>query len=400
MAGILPQVIQNLQGLQGLQQGRMQMDAYKKQQADTEEASLALRDYYKTQNPESLVNATLKSPQLAGQVLQSIGIVDDKQKQAGAADIAMLWQARGNPEAFRGAMAKRVDGILQRQGNPSDSISLGMLYEQDPAKAEQMLKVAAAGLEAQGYKTGVFGDAQSDQTPASIKELEFYEKLKERNPEAAAKFAKAKGYVDTPKEQNQTEAQRNLQQYQKLQSESPELAKQFGQAVGLVSKEGKELSAQAQKRLSEFTDSAIQNGMLEQKYNTLASDFEKADVSGGIQTSWSQWAREQTGNQDEVTELRKEFFKIRGSEVVNNLPPGAASDADIATALSGFPSDKASGKQIASFLRGLAKLKAKERELNDFKASYISDKGTERGMLDAWKEKQGAGNVIDWGSLN
>lgn len=161
-----------LQGISGLKQDRqatemnqMKMDAYKKQQADTEEASLALRDYYKTQNPESLVNATLKSPQLAGQVLQSIGIVDDQQKKAGAADIAMLWQARSNPEAFRGAMAKRVDGILQRQGNPSDSISLGMLYEQDPAKAEQMLKVAAAGLEAQGYKTGVFSQQEQEKKP-------------------------------------------------------------------------------------------------------------------------------------------------------------------------------------------------------------------------------------------
>jgi hypothetical protein len=242
--------------------------------------------------------------------------------------------------------------------------------------------------------------ATSKAIPDSVEEFEYYQNLQKTNPSEAVKFAKSRGYVDTPKEENRTEADRNLARYQALQKENPELAKAFGQSVGLVSKEGKELSAQTQKRLSEFTDASIQNSMLEQKYSTLANDFEKADLSGGIQTTWSQWAREQTGNQDEITELRKEFFKIRGSEVVNNLPPGAASDADIAMALSGFPSDKASGKQISSFLRGLAKLKAKEKELNEFKANYVSEKGTERGMLQEWKAKQNAGgNVVDWNSL-
>lgn len=223
-----------LQGISGLKQDRqatemnqMKLDAYKKQQADTEEASLALRDYYKTQNPESLVNATLKSPQLAGQVLQSIGIVDDQQKKAGAADIAMLWQARGNPEAFRGAMAKRVDGILQRQGNPSDSISLGMLYEQDPAKAEQMLKVAAAGLEAQGYKTGVFGD-QKDQmtayqqasTDLRKQELEF--KRQEKQTETQLKILEAQ----MKREDNDLKKQDLQLKIQEQQQKLADLSKQ------------------------------------------------------------------------------------------------------------------------------------------------------------------------------
>ncbi len=227
MAGILPQVIQNLQGLQGLQQGRMQMDAYKKQQADTESASLALRDYYKTQNPESLVNATLESPQLAGQVLQSIGIVDEQQKQAGAADIAMLWQARGNPEAFRGAMAKRVDGILQRQGNPSDSISLGMLYEQDPAKAEQMLKVAAAGLEAHGYKTGVFSDSQGQmsayqQASTDLRKQELEFKRQEKQTETQLKILEAQ----MKREDNDLKKQDLQLKIQEQQQKLADLSKQ------------------------------------------------------------------------------------------------------------------------------------------------------------------------------
>lgn len=386
-----------------LEANQMQLDKAKQQQKDTEEASLALRDYYKTGNQESLINATLKSPELAGNMLKAVGLVDEQQKQSAAADAATLWQVADSPELFHQTIAKRTDEIMRKGGDPTQIIQLGMMYDKDPSGAKQQLRAVAAGLEAQGYKTGVFS-TEEEKTPQSQREFEYYQQLKKQNPEAAAQFARGKGYIETGREENRTEAQRNLSEYQRLMKESPELAKQFGQSVGLVSKEGKELSAQTQKRLSEFTDAAMENQNLEQKYSTLADDFSKAALSGGVNTTWSEWIKEQTGNQDEISGLRREFFKIRGSEVVKNLPAGAASDADVALALAGFPSDKASGEQIASFLRGLAKLKAKERELNEFKASYISEKGTERGMLDAWKESQkqksSSGNVVDWGSLN
>ena len=338
-----------------------------------------------------------------------IKFASDQQKARAAQGAGAFYNAlnSGNKQAAL-VIAQQYQDEINGLGDPSFTVDSVSELLQTPEGTEQLKQMSLGMVQMAGgpeqfakFTQEQRKPAQASDTPASIRELEYYQKLQQTNPEAAAKFAKSRGYVDTQKEENRTEAQRNMAEYQRLTKENPELAKQFGQSVGLVSKEGKELSAQAQKRLSEFTDSAIINSNLEQKYTTLANDFEKADLGGGIQTSWSQWAREQTGNQDEITELRKEFFKIRGSEVVNNLPPGAASDADIAMALSGFPSDKASGKQISSFLRGLAKLKAKEKELNEFKASYISDKGTERGMLQTWKESQNSasGNVVDWNSL-
>lgn len=371
-----------------LQGQKLELDAAKQKQADLQEASTALQDYYKTGNQQSLINATLKSPQLAGQMLTSLGLDDERKQKQAATDVAELWQLRSNPEEFRAAIAKKADSYLMNRSNPSNIINLGMAYDKDPKQAEMMLQSVGAGLEASGFKTGIFGNPQDNETPSSQKEFEYYQQLQKSNPEAAKQYAKAKGYIESGREENRTEAQRNLAEYQRLQGDNPELAKQFGQAVGLVSKEGKELSAQAQKRLSEFTDAAIENQTLEQKYSTLASDFDKANVGGGVGTTWTEWAKEQTGNQDEISSLRKEFFKIRGSEVVKNLPAGAASDTDVAMAMAGFPSDKASGAQIASFLRGLAKLKGIERGFNEFKANYISENGTERGMLQAWKESQ------------
>ncbi len=386
MAGLFPQVIQNLQGLQGLQANKAQMQDYEQQKTDMSDASNSLRNYYKTGNQEDLINATLKSPQLANQVLASVGLDDKRKQQAAASDLAELWQLRQDPQAFQERGLQRVESILARKGYPQDTINLMMTQAKDPAKAEQIMRVLGAGLESAGYQTGIFGGNQ--EAPSSQKEFEYYQSLKQRDPQAAELYARGKGYIETGREENRTEAQRNLAKYEELMQTNPALAKQFGQAVGLESKEGRELSAQAQKRLSDFTDSAIESGQLENKYTTLAGDFEKSALSGGFKTTLGEWVAEATGSQDEMSNLRKEYFKVRASEVIKNLPPGAASDADIAMAREGFPSDKANGKQVASFLRGVAKLKGLERKLNEFKANYISENGSERGMLQAWKESQ------------
>ncbi len=101
MATFFDTAVSGAAGLQGLKSNQMQMDAYKQQQADTTEASNALRDYYKTGNQESLINATMKSPQLAQQVLQSVGIDSQQKQQRAAQDVAELWQLSDNPDAFK-----------------------------------------------------------------------------------------------------------------------------------------------------------------------------------------------------------------------------------------------------------------------------------------------------------
>lgn len=186
MAGLLPQVIQNLQGLQGLQANKVQMQDYEAQKADMSEASNALRDYYKTGNQESLINATMKSPQLAQQVLQSVGI-DNKQKQQRAAqDVAELWQLSDNPDAFKQRALKRVESIMQSGGNPSDTIALLQAYDKDPQQAKQMLRSIGAGLEATGFSTGIFsGQAepmtafQQASTDLRKQELDFNKQQKQ-----------------------------------------------------------------------------------------------------------------------------------------------------------------------------------------------------------------------------
>jgi len=400
-------VLQNVGALQGLAANKQAMDQQQMQMQQEQQADELLNQFQQGggQDFGLVQKAVLLSPTKAQNVLATIGIADDIQKKQAASDIVTLRSALTDPATFRTTVAKRVQAIKDRGGDPTDTIGLVSLYEQGgPEAVDRELGFVGAALANEGYiKPELLGisTGATDQ-PTSQREFEYYQRLQRENPAAAEKFARARGYIETGREENRTEAQRNLSEYNRLVKEDPELAKQFGQSVGLVSKEGRELSAQSQKRLSEFTDAAVENQRLEQKYLTLADDFQKSGMSGGLQTTWTETAKELSGNQDEISALRREFLKVRGSEVVNNLPPGAASDADIAMALSGFPNDKANAEQVSGFLRGLAKLKGFNAKFNEFKANYISENGSERGMLAAWKEqstKADDTNVVDWGSL-
>lgn len=118
----------------------------------------------------------------------------------------------------------------------------------------------------------------------------------------------------------------------------------------------------------------------------IASDYEALAPASGAIANWQEAYKSITGQQDSVTTLRTRYAGLRASEVVKNLPPGAASDKDIELALSGFLPPNAQPDQVASFLRGMAKLSAFDEGYNTFKARYIDENNGQRGLIDAWKK--------------
>lgn len=300
----------------------------------------------------------------------------------------------GNTQAAL-QIAQQYQDDINSLGDPTFTVETVSQMMQTPEGIEQLKQMAlgttqlAAGPEQMARFSAQQADPGRQTAPTSVQEQQYYQQLLKTDPAAAEAYGRKAGFIETGREQAKTEAERNLERYKLLKEQDPKLAKQFGQQVGLVSREGKELSANAQKRLSTFIDSSVESGRLEQKYMTLADEFSKSGIQGGflgVGGTWRETLKDVSGEQDAITSLRKEFLKVRGSEVVSNLPPGAASDADVALALAGFPTERSNGEQVASFLRGIAKLKGFEKRFNEFKANYISENGTERGMLQAWKE--------------
>lgn len=199
------------------------------------------------------------------------------------------------------------------------------------------------------------------------------------------------GLKDTAtRPQDLTSSQRDFQEYQRLLEADPQAAEIFGRQAGFLTKEGQKLSSHAEKRLGAANDEAVQSSAAARNYAGLAEDFAKSGAAGGTRAKWSESYKELTGSEDAVSQLRQEYRQIRNTEAVKNLPPGVASDKDIELALSGFPSDTSNAEYIASFMRGMSKLAGHRAGYNEFKSQYISDNGTERGFLSAWKERSEA----------
>jgi hypothetical protein len=267
-----------------------------------------------------------------------------------------------------------------------------MAYEQDPAQAETQMKAVAAALEARGAKTGVFEMSATGATPASIQEIEYYERLKATNPEAAEKFARSRGYVDSPREQAQTPQEKNMQRYQQMVADGDPNAEAFGRSAGLVSKEGMQLSARAETEIQGAVQQAEDNAVNVTKYLDLASRFRDSDISGGILGvggSWREALKSVVGSQDEVTRTISSWQKIRSGEAIASLPQGPATDADIRLALKPLP-ENANAEYTDSYLRGLAKVAEYKAEFAQAKADFVSENGSLRT-----KDGQNFGKV--WG---
>lgn len=152
--GIVPQIIQNQQGLQQLQMNRQQMEQQSNLMKQEQQADELLSQFQQGGGRDfGLVQkAVLLSPTKAQNVLATIGIADKTQKTQAAADIITLRSSLGNPETFRRAVAQRVQAIKDRGGDPTDTIGLVSLYEQGgPEAVDRELGFVGAALANEGY---------------------------------------------------------------------------------------------------------------------------------------------------------------------------------------------------------------------------------------------------------
>ena len=279
---------------------------------------------------------------------------------------------------------------LKRSGATEASGSLYQLLEQgDIAGARTLLADPATQQAINSLGPGSFTAENAlqmlNEDPDSLKDLSL----------STYRFAGgdlSRIGIKDPAKVGKTAAVSDYEYYQELKKTDKEGAAQFGRKAGFISREGQELSGHMQKRLSTASDLAVESENNAGRFKTLADDFTKANVGGGLFSGkWGESIKDITGNQDAVTDLRKRYNAVRASLVVKNLPPGAASDTDIALALSGFPSDNATGEQISSFMRGMAKIEEETARFNNFKSEFISEHGAERtkdgqSMLSQWKK--------------
>ena len=150
-------------------------------------------------------------------------------------------------------------------------------------------------------------------------------------------------------------------------------------------RQSSKLSAASERALIDSQELSTKAGQNASEFKILSDQVAEAGFSGGVVSSFSETMAKLLGTQDDVTELRRKFNKVRLSEGLQNLPPGPATDKDMAEAFKGVPPENAPSSQVVSFLKGAEKMAKFDQAWHEFRSSYISENNNTRGLLPAWK---------------
>lgn len=159
--------------------------------------------------------------------------------------------------------------------------------------------------------------------------------------------------------------------------------------------EARKLSSFMQKQLSKAIEGYEVAQTSYRNMEGLVNDWRSLapEMKSGLSAQWDEWLKEKMGSEDDYTALRKRYNGLRASEATKNLPPGPASDKDIALALSGWLQSTANPQQVALFLNGLVRIERFSAAYNRFKANHIESNRNEEGLLDAWNKRYYSGKI-------
>jgi hypothetical protein len=160
---------------------------------------------------------------------------------------------------------------------------------------------------------------------------------------------------------------------QQLNLKSQEVAATVAEKLASAGAKLNEVPADTKKLINESAVAAATSKQSAGQFNDLAKRLEAEGGGYGIFSSASDYLKKGVGFQGGMTQLRQEYIRLRNTAAIKSLPPGPATDRDIALALRGFPGDNASASDLASFLRGMAKLQDIDASINNAKTDWLTN---------------------------
>jgi hypothetical protein len=122
--------------------------------------------------------------------------------------------------------------------------------------------------------------------------------------------------------------------------------------------------------------------------SNLAYRIGEADLTAGFRGKVTEYIKQVAGTQDIETAIRKEYDLVVKSGMLKYLPPGVASDKDVALVLQGLPDTFTDGETARRYIMGLAKLQRQQAKYQQERISYAKDNsGDMSGFLDGQKNK-------------
>ena len=111
------------------------------------------------------------------------------------------------------------------------------------------------------------------------------------------------------------------------------------------------LTATLEKEIRDLTKKSEENKLVAGRINGLIGDIETHGGWAGVGGTAAEFFKGLAGSQENVSQWKSDFTRLVNSEIVNNLPPGVASDKDIELIKSGFPNNTWNQEQLVGWLQ-------------------------------------------------
>jgi hypothetical protein len=369
---------------------------------------------------ESRLKQEQQQQQMANQKLIQEGFTKLRQPGATAADYANLamvlpeTQAKAVRESFSMLSGERQQNALQQSGQVFSAfkagkpeIAISLLDRQIEAKRNSGDNEGAMFLETWRDVAKENPKATEDyfgftisQMPGGDKIIESAVKLgAERRTEQLQPSVLTKSEQDAKKAKSEAEIKaiesqfaerlqqaglteknwnvKNLQSQindraAKLNLDKQTTAATVAEKMSSIQKNLNDIPSDTRKLINESAVTAATAKQSADQFNDLAKRLDASGGGYGVFSSASDFLKKGAGFQGGMTQLRQEYTRLRNTAAIKSLPPGPATDKDIAMALKGFPSDNASAGDLSSFLRGMAKLQDVDASISNAKTDWLA----------------------------
>ena len=155
---------------------------------------------------------------------------------------------------------------------------------------------------------------------------------------------------------------------------------------------GSKPTATSQKEVIRLANSAESRIETNNSIDGIIRNVDAAGGSEGYAGTAAEFIKNAFGEQDEISLWKKNFTNLINTEVVNNLPPGVASDKDIELIKSGFPTEHWDKKTIVLWMQAYKKINNYLAARENFRARHIEETGRFTGWQTGFDEYWESGN--------
>lgn len=354
----------NLAGIMD-KQAEQQRQLELQRQMQTDLGGLAMKVKDGTAGAQDFAVTVVKYPQLSEHFKRGFDMMSADQQQARLGQATQVYAAlnANKPEIAQQLLAEQ-EAAARNSGNDKDAqaaATLSKLISMSPETAK-----TSTGL----MLSSVMGP---DKFTATFTGLGGEQRAQEKQPyEVTTTAATAQQKVVEARNTPERLALENSNTRATIRNIDSQIWER-SQRLGLD--RDKPLTDDAKKIVNDSTVAATTADQAAGQMLDLAMRMESEAMGSGLTAKGGEMYKQYMGSQDAVTSLRQEYTRLRNTQAIKMLPPGPATDKDIALAMKGFPDETADPKTMASFLRGMAKMNQYAAVNESAKAEWVNAVG-------------------------